>query len=235
MAILKSFPDGYRAIIVGATGGIGNAFHRLLEADEKCAGCVGLGRKTSPGLDVLDEPSIERVVQQLDKIGPFDMIIDATGLLHDEHLQPEKTIDAVDPLAIARSFAVNATGPLLLMKHFRNLLPRDTRSVFATLSARVGSIGDNQLGGWYGYRASKAALNMFLRTASIEIARKRPEAICLALHPGTVGTRLSEPFAGNRVLMKPEESAARLLSVIDQSTGRDTGSFLAYDGSPIPW
>ena len=124
---------------------------------------------------------------------------------------------------------------LLLLKHFRNLLPREERAVFATISARVGSIGDNQLGGWYSYRASKAALNMFVKTASIEIARKRPQAICLALHPGTVRTDLSEPFAGKRSLMEPVEAATRLLSVIDYSTSRDTGSFIAYDGSLIPW
>ena len=208
---------------------------RLLSADERCSGCVGLGRQTTPCLDLQDEHSIETAAAELSGDEPFHLIIDATGLLHDGSIQPEKTIDAVDPLAIARSFAINATGPLLLLKHLYGLLPRDERGVFATISARVGSIGDNQLGGWYGYRASKAALNMVIRTASIEIARKRPQAICLALHPGTVRTGLSESFAGNRVLMEPDESAARLLSVIDQSTSRNTGSFLAYDGSQIPW
>ena len=233
--MMKRFPNGYKAIVVGATGGLGSALHRLLSADERCSGCVGLGRQTTPCLDLQDEHSIETTAAELSGDEPFHLIIDATGLLHDGSIQPEKTIDAVDPLAIARSFAINATGPLLLLKHFYRFLPREERGVFATISARVGSIGDNQLGGWYGYRASKAALNMILRTASIEIARKRPQAICLALHPGTVRTGLSEPFAGNRVLMEPDESAARLLSVIDQSNSRNTGSFLAYDGSQIPW
>ena len=232
---LKGFPFGYRAVVVGATGGIGRAFASILQADPACAEVVELGRSSAPRLDLQDEASIENAAGILAQGGPVHLVIDATGILHDATMAPEKSIDAVDPASIARVFAINATGPLLLLKHFHRLLPRDERSVFATLSARVGSIEDNRLGGWYGYRASKAALNMFLRTAAIEIARKRPQAVCLALHPGTVKTGLSEPFSSNRERFEPEQAASLLLNVIDQAESKDTGAFLAYDGSVIPW
>jgi len=176
---------------------------------------------------------IAAAASELAESAPVHLLLDATGVLHDDRIAPEKSIDAVKPEAFARAFAVNATGPLLLLKHFHRLLPRHERGVFATLSARVGSITDNGLGGWYGYRASKAALNMLVRTASIEIARKRPQAVCLALHPGTVRTRLSEPFAGRHERLEPDRSAALLLDVIDRAEG--TGMFLAYDGCEIAW
>ncbi len=134
---------------------------------------------------------------------------------------------------MARAFAINAVGPALLLKHFVELLPRQGRSVFATLSARVGSIGDNQLGGWYSYRASKAALNQILRTASVEVARRRPDAVLLALHPGTVRTRLSDPFTGPDQGIPAEEAARRLLATMDAAT--KTGCFLDNTGAVIPW
>ena len=188
-----------------------------------------------PRLDLLDEATIENAANRVGRGGDIQLIIDATGVLHDADMKPEKSLAAASPEVIARAFAINATGPLLLLKHFHRLMPRDERSIFATISARVGSIEDNNLGGWYGYRASKAALNMFVRCASIEIARKRPEAICLALHPGTVKTRLSEPYSAKREKFHPDQAATMLLAMIDQTTTKDNGSFLAYDGSRIPW
>ena len=235
MTSSKGFPTGFRAVVVGATGGIGGAFASILQTDSACANVVDLGRSSLPGLDLHDEASIENAAAILAQDEPVHLIIDATGVLHDAAMTPEKSIDAVEPAIIARAFAINATGPLLLLKHFHRLLPRDERSVFATLSARLGSIGDNRLGGWYGYRASKAALNMFLRTAAIEIARKRPQAICLALHPGTVKTDLSERFSSSRERFEPKQAASLLLGVIDRAKIKDSGSFLAYDGSVIPW
>ena len=232
---MSSLPGGYRAVVVGATGGIGHAFVNAIDADPNCAEVIALGRTGEPGLDLEDEPSIARAAVTIAKGGPVHLLIDATGILHDETMRPEKSVGAVDPAMIARIFAINATGPLLLLKHFHRLLPPDERSVFATLSARVGSITDNGLGGWYGYRASKAALNMFLRTAAIEIARKRPQAVCLALHPGTVKTGLSDPFTHERERFEPAEAAVSLLNVIDKTGPGDTGSFLAYDGTKIPW
>ncbi|MCG8561219.1 MAG: SDR family NAD(P)-dependent oxidoreductase [Hyphomicrobiales bacterium] len=232
---MTSLPSGYRAVVVGASGGLGRAFVELLEADAHCGGVTGLGRNSVPSLDVTDEPSIAAAAAVLKASGPVDLLVDATGVLHDNSMLPEKTLDSVRPTALVWSFANNAIGPLLLAKHFHSALPRRGKSVFATLSARVGSIADNRLGGWYAYRMSKAALNMALRTAAVEIARKRPDAVCLALHPGTVATPLSAPFGDDGAKTRPEEAARRLLAVIDGCDASRTGSFLAYDGTEIPW
>ena len=231
----ENLPAGFRAVVFGAGGGIGSELCSILHAAPDCGSVTGFSRSTEPAVDLEDEASIERAAATLADAGPVHLMVDATGLLHDGDMQPEKAISAVDPRLIARSFAVNATGPLLLLKHFHQLMPRDQRSVFATISARVGSIADNRLGGWYGYRASKAALNMFLRTAAIEIARKRPQAVCLALHPGTVRTRLSAPFAGDRTLFSANKAANMLLDVIDKAETNGSGAFLAYDGEEIAW
>lgn len=174
-----------------------------------------MSRSTSPALDLEDEKSIERAVSILADNGPVHFIFDATGLLHDAEITPERALKAFDPATALRSFSVNAVGPLLLLKHFHSAMPRNERSVFATISPRMGSIEDNRLGGWYSYRGAKAALNMFLKSASIELARKRPHAVCLALHPGTVETQLSEPFAAGRIRVSATECAERLRGVID--------------------
>ncbi|MEM8645004.1 MAG: SDR family NAD(P)-dependent oxidoreductase [Pseudomonadota bacterium] len=233
--MMSSFPDGFRAVVVGASGGIGAAVLQLLQGAPRCGEAIGLSRTSSPGLDLEREETIADAARQIAEGGPVHLIFDATGVLHSATLKPEKALSAFDPASAAKAFAVNATGPLLVLKHFHALMPRDERSVFASISARVGSISDNQLGGWYSYRASKAALNMLLKTAAIEIARKRPQALCLALHPGTVATRLSEPFASGRDLFTPEDSAAKMLSVIDKAEPGGPGRFLAYDGVEIGW
>lgn len=235
MPSFQNFSTGFRAVVFGSSGGIGRALCDALEAAPECGAVVGFSRSTDPAIDLEDEHSIEQAAGTLADTGPIHLIVDATGLLHDEDMQPEKSISAVDPQVVSRSFAVNATGPLLLLKHFHHLMPRHERCVFATISARVGSIEDNRLGGWYGYRASKAALNMFLKTAAVEIARKRPQAVCLALHPGTVETPLSAPFAGDRALLSAHEAARLLLDVIDRAESDGVGSFLAYDGKKIAW
>lgn len=182
------------AVVVGAGGGIGGALLDRLRMDEAFARVIALGRHTAPPLDLLDDATIATVAAGIAAAGELRLVIDATGFLHDETRRPEKSWRELDPAALAHAFAVNAIGPALLMKHLLPLLPREGRAVFATLSARVGSIGDNRLGGWYGYRASKAALNQLVRTAAIELARKRPDALCVALHPGTVATGLSAPL-----------------------------------------
>ncbi|WWT17948.1 SDR family oxidoreductase [Pararoseomonas sp. SCSIO 73927] len=162
------------------------------------------------------------------------LVIDATGFLHDARHRPEKAIREIDPAHMAFSFAVNATGPALLMKHFLPRLARDRRAVFATLSARVGSISDNRLGGWVSYRAAKAALNQVVRTASVELARTHRQAVLVALHPGTVETGLSAPFsrAGLEV-QEPSAAAARLLSVIDGLAPDRTGLLIDHRGETI--
>ncbi|MEL6181192.1 MAG: SDR family oxidoreductase [Myxococcota bacterium] len=234
---MESLPIGYKAIVIGATGGIGGALVEALRTDARSGEVLALSRSSVPGIDFDDEAAIEAAAHALGDQGPFHLIVDATGVLEGEGAFPEKALRQLTPEGLARAFQVNAIGPALLLKHLHGLLPRKGKSVFATLSARVGSIGDNRLGGWYGYRASKAALNQFLRTASIEIARRRKDAVCLALHPGTVHTRLSEDYVARtkHEVFSPDQSARLMLQVIDQCDARQTGSHLAYDGSVVPW
>jgi NAD(P)-dependent dehydrogenase (short-subunit alcohol dehydrogenase family) len=195
---------------------------------------IRLGRATEPRLDLLDEASIAAAAAACGR--DLTLVIDATGFLHDADFQPEKSLRQLDPAHLARSFALNATGPALLMKHFLPLLARNERAVFATLSARVGSISDNRLGGWYAYRASKAALNQLVRTASVEIARTRPHAICVALHPGTVNTGLSGPFAKAGLdVQTPGEAAAKLLTLIAGLTPAQSGTLIDQNGVTIPF
>ncbi|WP_061931912.1 SDR family NAD(P)-dependent oxidoreductase [Aureimonas sp. AU22] len=230
--MLPSLPDGYRAIVFGASGGIGGAVVSALEKDPRCAGVTGLSR--GDGFDLEDEASIAAAAGRLDG-REFELLFDATGALVIDGRGPEKALRALDPAVMARQFAVNAIGPALILKHFVPLLPRGRRALFATLSARVGSIGDNHLGGWISYRAAKAALNQIVRTAAVEVARTRPDAVLAALHPGTVATRLSDPFAGSRDRLTPDASAAALLAVLDGLAAERSGCFLAYDGRPIEW
>lgn len=225
------------AVVVGSSGGIGSALQERLSAQSRFSAVLGLGRTSSPPLDLTDEASIAAAARHVGALGAdVRLIIDASGILHGDGLSPEKSWRDLDAAQMARAFAVNAIGPALLMKHFLPLLPRQGRSVFATLSARVGSIGDNRLGGWYSYRASKAALNQFVRTAAIELGRRQPAALCVALHPGTVGTSLSAPFvkAGLDV-QTPEQAAERLLDVIDHLPPGCSGGFFDHRGDPVPW
>ncbi len=217
-----------RAAVIGASGGIGAAFAAALTAGG--TEVIALARAD---LDLEDEASI---VAAAARVGtPLDLVIVATGLLHGDGIAPEKAMRDLSAANLARYFAVNATGPALVAKHFLPLLARDRRAVFAALSARVGSISDNRLGGWYGYRASKAALNMLVRTLAIELARTRPEALCVALHPGTVDTRLSQPFQrGVPDLFTPERSAAAMLDVLATLTPADSGGCFAWDGTRVP-
>ena len=224
-----------RALVVGSSGGIGRALVEALERRDVAV--AGLSRRDD-GFDLLDEASIVAAVAALPPDVAPRLVVIATGLLQDAHLSPEKNIRDLDAARLARSFAVNAIGPALVAKHVLPLLPRAGRSVFAVLSARVGSIADNRRGGWYGYRASKAALNQLVRTLAIETRRTRPDAIIVALHPGTVDTGLSAPFLGTSrppKVFNAEEAAGHLLDVIDGLTVEDSGGFFAWDGSQIPF
>ncbi|MBO9426249.1 SDR family NAD(P)-dependent oxidoreductase [Labrenzia sp. R4_1] len=228
---------GTLAIVIGATGGIGSALVRVLDETGPYDRVVGLSRRTHPGLDLLDETSIQAAAKWVAGQGDdLRLVFDATGALTLGDRKPEKSLRELDPQALAESYAINAIGPALLMKHFHPLLPKEGKSVFATLSARVGSISDNSLGGWYGYRASKAALNQLVRTASIELARRKPHAICVALHPGTVRTPLTEGFAKSGLeVQAPEKAAERLLSVINGLTPAETGGYFDHMGERIEW
>jgi NAD(P)-dependent dehydrogenase (short-subunit alcohol dehydrogenase family) len=236
MTRLSSLGQGYSALVIGASGGIGSAIARLVEADPACGRLLRLSRRDHPSFDVGDEASVAdaalRISAQTDGL---DFVFNATGALVIDGAAPEKSIRAIDAASMAAQFRLNAIGPALLIKHFVPLLPKDRRALFATLSARVGSIGDNRLGGWISYRAAKTAQNQIVRTASIEIARTRPQAVLAALHPGTVETALSDPFAGNRERLTPERSAAMLLGLLDGLAADQSGGFFAYDGSPIVW
>jgi NAD(P)-dependent dehydrogenase (short-subunit alcohol dehydrogenase family) len=225
------------AIVIGAGGGIGAAMRRLLEARGEFAPVIGFGRGLPDRLDLLDEGSIAAAAGAVAGLAaPPRLILDATGFLHGGGFAPEKSWRQIDPAHMAHAFAINAIGPALLMKHFLPLLPREGRSVFATLSAKVGSIGDNALGGWYSYRAAKAALNQLVRTAAIELARRNPAALCVALHPGTVDTGLSAPFARIGLdIQTPDQAAARLLSVIETLPPSASGGFFSQHGEPIAW
>ncbi len=237
---LESFRPGARAAVVGASGGIGGAVARLLRDDPGVSETLLFSRsgrgpdgEAARRLDVTDEDSIAAAS---DGLGEIDLVFVATGMLHDGAHQPEKDIRALDRERLLRSLDVNAVGPALVAKHFLPLLPRKARGVFAAISARVGSIGDNGIGGWHGYRASKAALNMLLKNFAIEIGRKRAEAVILGLQPGTVDTALSKPFQGAaKTVMTPEESAAALLDVIDRSTPAWSGGLYDWRGDRLPY
>ena len=221
-----------RIVIIGARRGIGAALADQL--DQQGGGVVRIGRGISPGFNLLDEASIARAAEAAGS--GLRLVIDATGFLHDDQFKPEKSLRQIDPVQLAHSFAVNATGPALLMKYFLPLLDANARSVFATLSARVGSISDNHLGGWYSYRAAKAALNQLMRTAAMELARTRKQAICVALHPGTVDTDLSRPFTKVGLdLQTPAQAAARLLAVIGGLTPAHSGLLFDHHGAQIPF
>lgn len=234
---MDSFETGGLAVVLGATGGIGSALMRQLSEDGGFGRVVGYARSTEPELDLLDEASISRAAGHAAALNlPLQLVIDATGFLHGNGFRPEKSLSSIDPAHMAHAFAINAIGPALLMKHFLPLLAKDGKSVFATLSAKVGSISDNRLGGWYSYRAAKAALNQIVHTSAIELARKRPQAVCVALHPGTVDSELSAGFAASGLERRAPDDAARLLlRVIDTLTPDRTGGFMDYRGETLPW
>jgi NAD(P)-dependent dehydrogenase (short-subunit alcohol dehydrogenase family) len=233
---LGSFPEAGVAVVFGASGGIGEALFHAILATEKFKNVVALSRGTWPLIDLLDEASLERAAIFAAEQGELRLVIDATGFLHDDSQAPEKSWRQLDGANLARSFALNATGPALIMKHLLPRLPRSGKAVFATLSAKVGSIGDNRLGGWYSYRASKAALNQLVRTAAVELARRSPDALCIALHPGTVATPLSAPFsAPDLEVHSPAAAARHLLAVVGQLTADANGGFFDWRGQPVPW
>lgn len=246
-AVLDSFPAGGLAVVVGAGGAIGGALLAQLRAQACFARVMGFSRSGVPPatvassdfgtLDVCSEADIASAAGLVSATGlPMRLFINATGFLHGEGWAPEKSWRQIDAGHMARAFAVNSIGPALLVKHFLPLLPRQGKAVFATLTAKVGSIGDNRLGGWYSYRASKAALNQIVRTAAVELARRQRESLCVALHPGTVTSRMSEPFRKEGLDVRlPETAAGQLLAVVDGLQASDSGGFLDYRGQVLPW
>lgn len=236
-ATLTSFKPALRALVWGASGGIGGAFVAALETNPRVAQVVAASRAapTPWSFDLENEASIESVAKAAAADGPLDLVLVATGVLLPN---PEKSWRHLDPAALGRAYAINAIGPALIAKHTLGFLRRDAKAVFACISARVGSIEDNRLGGWHAYRASKAALDMLVRNFAIELRQRNPGAVCVALHPGTVDTALSRPFQATvdrSRLQAPAESAQRMLATLDALGPADTGKLWAYDGSPIPF
>jgi len=230
------------ALVVGA-GGIGQALLDALPARAPTltlwsAGRRGQGQRHLP-LDLEDDASLERFAELVaQQLHPLRLVICTAGLLHQGAFQPEKRLSQVRRWQLQRSFAVNAWGPLLLAQAIEAALPMEQPSHFASLSARVGSIGDNRLGGWYAYRAAKAAQNQLLTTLALEWRRRRPQVCVTLLHPGTTITPLSDPFRSSvrpGGLFSPERAASQLLSVLETQTPERSGAFLAWDGQPIPW
>lgn len=232
------------AIVFGSSGGIGSALVRKLVAAGPFAPVFAISR-SGPALDgaenrradFTDEATLHALAEEIAAAGPLRLCIIASGLLSDGDLQPEKSYRALDLRSLRRVFEANTFGPALIAKHMLPLMPKAERSVFAALSARVGSISDNRLGGWHAYRASKAALNMLIRNFAIEQARRAPGNICVGLHPGTVDTGLSKPFQSNvpgEKLFFPEQAADYLLDVIHRLTPEDSGKCLDWAGKEIP-
>lgn len=225
---------GYTALVLGASGALGAAFVAALQADARCARVLGLSRQTTPAVDLTQEATLAQAALALQASGPFQLVVDATGALTLDGRGPEKRLDELDADHLLRALQVNAVGPALLLKHFAPLLASGERVIWAKLSARVGSIEDNRKGGWYGYRAAKAALNQLLQTSAIELARRRPELVVAALQPGTVRSALSQPFVGDAA-MDPAESAQRLLAVLDGLPATGRAHFVDHQGQSIPW
>jgi len=249
MSGISNFGRPVRAAVVGATGGIGRAFVEHLAAADEVATVLALSRsgggphgaKIERGtIDTDDETSIAAAAARAKQAsGGLDLVLVATGILHGaDRLQPEKTWRQLEPEAMLSLYRTNTVGPALVAKHFLPLLPRQERCIFAALSARVGSIEDNGLGGWHSYRASKAALNMLIRNFAIELGRKNDEAVVVGLHPGTVDSRLSEPFQSGvpeGKLFTPAYAAEAMLDTLDGLTGEDSGGLFAYDGERLPY
>lgn len=219
---------------MGASGGIGEALSATLQADRTCTHLVTLSRSRN-GLDLAEEDSVAQAAQNIAAGEGFDLIFNAAGILEAGGAAPEKSFKEIDPEAMMRAFAVNTIGTALAFKYFLPLLKRNGRTAFATLSARVGSIGDNRLGGWMSYRASKAGLNQIVRCAAIEEKRRNKESLVVALHPGTIETPLTEKYAKGRYTASAEECARNLLGVLQTLGADQSGGFFDYAGKAVPW
>lgn len=246
---LKSLQDNYTAIIIGASGGIGDACVRAISKDSRCGKVFALSRSPtrfdhkkiiSGTIDLQSEESIVSALDGISASSPekvdFDLVFIATGFLHDSETSPEKSWKQLNALSFDKAFSINASGPALIAKHALPRMSKTSKTIFAALSARVSSIDDNQLGGWHAYRASKAALNMLMKNFAIEAKHKLPKSVIVGLHPGTVDTSLSEPFQANvprKQLFTPDISANHLLNVADKLSTEDSGNLFAWDGKRI--
>ena len=229
------FPPNFKALVVGSSGALGSAFVNYLTHETGCATVISVSRSGTGGFDLEDPESIQRTVDDIRPNGPFHLIVDATGALTIHGVGPEKSLSRLNADTLHRSFLINAIGPVLLLRQLAPSIGAGN-AVYAKLSARVGSISDNQSGGWYGYRASKAALNMLLQTAAIELQRRNPSLRVVALQPGTVRSRLSEPFQAHIPrLLEPADSVAGMMRTIMSLSPKVGAYFMDYQGKEIPW
>lgn len=231
---MSLIPNSFRALVIGSSGTIGSAFMELLENDPACSEVIGINRSSADPINYQDLTTIEGAAKALADRAPFQLIINTIGILHSSEWMPEKKLDDLNPEQLQTLMQINAIGPGLTIKHFSKLLD-PAGSVMAALSAKVGSIEDNRLGGWYSYRASKAALNMLIKTASIEFTRTKPNTALVALHPGTVNSRLSKPFKGEQIGRPPLDAAQDMLNVLLSLSKEDSGTFISYSGERLPW
>ena len=256
MSVLTEITN-VKVLIVGANRGIGFGFVQKLILDEKIAKIYATYRQPESAselialsqrypqklvclqVDITEETQIATAVEYIrTQVNQLHLVINCVGILHEGELKPEKSLKHVNAANLLRYFQVNSIANVLLAKHLLPLLRHGDRSIFASISAKVGSIGDNRLGGWYGYRASKAALNMFARTVAIEYARVSPQTIVVNLHPGTTNTNLSRPFQKNvppQKLFSVERCVNQLLAVLNSCTTNDSGKFFSWDGTILPW
>lgn len=231
---MSLLPNPFRALVIGSSGTIGSAFMSLLKANSACSEVIGVHRHSEFPIDYQNLESIESCAIALSQAEPFQLIINTIGVLHTNQWMPEKRLDDLKAEQLMELMIVNSIGPALTIRHFSKLLdPKN--SIMVTLSAKVGSIEDNRLGGWYSYRASKAALNMLMKTTSIEWARTKPNTALIAMHPGTVNSRLSKPFRGEQIGRPADQATAEMFNVIEHLQKEDTGSFLTYSGEKLPW
>ncbi len=235
--MLEKLPDGYNAVVIGSTGKIGSAILKRLKTDARCANAIGLSRHTAPAVDYNAPASLQDAAKALKAdLGTIHFLFIATGILaSSDGASPEKAFSQLTLESLSEEFAINAAGPALTLSAFMPLLPRKAPCIVAALSARVGSIGDNGLGGWISYRASKAALNQIMHTAAIELGRKNDQAVCVSLHPGTIESELSRPFARDRFTHTADECATNLLGVLSNLTPDQNGCFFDYAGEEIVW
>jgi NAD(P)-dependent dehydrogenase (short-subunit alcohol dehydrogenase family) len=231
---MSLLPKPFNALVIGSSGTIGSHFAKLLESNPSCSRVVGIHRNSAHAIDYHRPETIEASASTLAELGPFQLIINTIGVLHSEQWMPEKKLDDLNQVQLSEMFNTNTIGPALTMKYFSKLLD-PKHGVMATLSAKVGSIEDNRLGGWYSYRASKAALNMIIKTAAIEFARTKPNIALIALHPGTVNSGLSQPFRGQQIGRDPLEAVSDMFHVLENVDKEDSGSFLTYSGEKLPW
>lgn len=220
-----------KVLLIGQTGGIGRALNKALL--DRGAQVTGLSRSTE-GFDITSEDCIKDAFAKLEPQSINGVIV-ASGALEINGAQPEKSLSHLSPEAMMEQFKVNTIGPALVIKHARRVLTKDRRGIVAVLSARVGSIGDNRLGGWYSYRSAKAALNQIVHSSAIELGRTHPQAVCVALHPGTVRTKFTQKYLGRHPAVEPQDAAANLLHVLDGLTAEDSGQFFDWAGTKIPW